>query len=85
MEFPLDLDLAPFVVGPSSTSAQYRLYAVVNHSGSLSFGHYTAYCDLVAFEHTESGIHTQKKQKTNRRFVGIPFIVGFPASVLSWI
>ena len=46
MQFPLDLDLAPFVVGPSSTSAQYRLYAVVNHSGTLSFGHYTAYCDL---------------------------------------
>ena len=47
MQFPLDLDLAPFVVGPSSTSAQYRLYAVVNHSGTLSYGHYTAYCDLV--------------------------------------
>lgn len=46
VQFPLDLDLAPFVVGPSSASAQYRLYAVVNHSGSLSFGHYTAYCKV---------------------------------------
>lgn len=46
VQFPLDLDLAPFVVGPSSTSAQYRLYAVVNHSGTLTCGHYTAYCKV---------------------------------------
>ena len=25
---------------------QYKLYAVVNHSGSLSYGHYTAYCKV---------------------------------------
>lgn len=28
---------------PSEHGAQYRLYAVVNHSGNLGGGHYTAY------------------------------------------
>jgi len=48
VDFPLDLDLDPFVVGPKATTRRtlYRLYAVVNHSGSLSFGHYTAYCKV---------------------------------------
>lgn len=47
VDFPMDLDLDPFVVGPKATTRQlYRLYAVVNHSGSLSFGHYTAYCKV---------------------------------------
>jgi len=54
VQFPLDLDLAPFVVGPSSTSAQYRLYAVVNHSGTLSYGHYTAYCKVGGTEADEN-------------------------------
>ena len=27
------------------TDARYRLYAVVEHEGSMSFGHYTAYVD----------------------------------------
>lgn len=42
---PMDLDLSRWLRGPREESgAQYKLYAVVNHSGSLSFGHYTAYC-----------------------------------------
>jgi len=28
----------------SSTSIQYSIYAIINHSGTLSFGHYTAQC-----------------------------------------
>eukprot|EP00425_Heterocapsa_triquetra_P047038 CAMPEP_0195074464 /NCGR_PEP_ID=MMETSP0448-20130528/17561_1 /TAXON_ID=66468 /ORGANISM="Heterocapsa triquestra, Strain CCMP 448" /LENGTH=835 /DNA_ID=CAMNT_0040106721 /DNA_START=33 /DNA_END=2540 /DNA_ORIENTATION=+ len=41
---PVDLDLTPWVRGsPPARGAQYKLYAVVNHTGSLSFGHYTAY------------------------------------------
>lgn len=47
----MDLDLAPFVMGPGGQDAQYRLYAVVNHSGTLSFGHYTAYCKVGEEEH----------------------------------
>lgn len=40
----LDLDLTPWVVGPTDEKqCQYRLYAVVNHSGTLRYGHYTAY------------------------------------------
>lgn len=41
---PLELDLSSWVRGPlPDHGAQYRLYGVVNHSGTLSFGHYTAY------------------------------------------
>jgi ubiquitin carboxyl-terminal hydrolase 4/11/15 len=41
---PIDLNLAPWVKGAlPEGGAQYRLYAVVNHSGTLNFGHYTAY------------------------------------------
>ncbi|CAJ1425880.1 unnamed protein product [Effrenium voratum] len=45
LQFPFDLNLAPWIVGPCD-GAQYRLYAVVNHTGTLSFGHYTAYCKV---------------------------------------
>mmetsp|Transcript_99083 Transcript_99083/g.317845 ORF Transcript_99083/g.317845 Transcript_99083/m.317845 type:complete len:842 (-) Transcript_99083:58-2583(-) len=42
---PLDLDLDPWLREPRpERGAQYKLYAVVNHSGTLSFGHYTAHC-----------------------------------------
>ncbi|CAK0812062.1 unnamed protein product [Prorocentrum cordatum] len=44
VDAPLDLDLTPWVLGPSDEKQfQYRLYAVVNHSGTLRYGHYTAY------------------------------------------
>jgi len=44
VQAPLDLDLTPWVLGPSEEKqCQYRLYAVVNHSGTLRYGHYTAY------------------------------------------
>jgi ubiquitin carboxyl-terminal hydrolase 4/11/15 len=43
--FPLDnLDLVNFVVGPEKSKAQYDLFAVSQHYGSLSGGHYTALC-----------------------------------------
>merc|ERR1719460_1012472 len=41
---PMELDLAPWIRDPNGKDrGLYRLYAVVNHSGSMSFGHYTAY------------------------------------------
>eukprot|EP00928_Gymnodinium_smaydae_P030946 TRINITY_DN22869_c0_g1_i1.p1 TRINITY_DN22869_c0_g1~~TRINITY_DN22869_c0_g1_i1.p1 ORF type:complete len:944 (+),score=202.04 TRINITY_DN22869_c0_g1_i1:27-2834(+) len=44
VQAPFHLDLEPWLRGPvSERGATYELYAVVNHSGSLSFGHYTAY------------------------------------------
>eukprot|EP00850_Spirogloea_muscicola_P007586 SM000038S14399 [mRNA] locus=s38:788482:790069:- [translate_table: standard] len=48
VHFDLDgLDCRPFVSGSSPTKAscpQYDLFAVINHVGSLSSGHYTASC-----------------------------------------
>ena len=39
------LSLKPFVIGPDDGNAeQYRLYAVSNHIGGVSCGHYTAHC-----------------------------------------
>ena len=49
VQFPVtDLDFSPFVQGPEAGDSEekrllYDLYAVSNHSGSLDFGHYTAY------------------------------------------
>jgi len=43
VQAPMKLDLAPWIQGPVKSSARYMLTSVVNHSGSLGFGHYTAY------------------------------------------
>ncbi|XP_048472021.1 putative ubiquitin carboxyl-terminal hydrolase 50 isoform X1 [Rhincodon typus] len=43
--FPLeDLDLSQYTTNPSTQQLKYHLYAVVNHTGTLDSGHYTAYC-----------------------------------------
>ncbi|XP_041030822.1 putative ubiquitin carboxyl-terminal hydrolase 50 [Carcharodon carcharias] len=43
--FPLeDLDLSQYTTSPSTQQMKYHLYAVVNHTGTLDSGHYTAYC-----------------------------------------
>ncbi|KAM5171887.1 ubiquitin carboxyl-terminal hydrolase 50 [Mantella aurantiaca] len=43
--FPLtNLDISPFVTTSNDNPPKYNLYSVVNHSGELEFGHYTAYC-----------------------------------------
>jgi ubiquitin carboxyl-terminal hydrolase 4/11/15 len=44
VDAPLELDLGRWLRGPApECGAQYKLSAVVNHSGSLACGHYTAY------------------------------------------
>lgn len=43
VDFPLELDMAPYMVEPPDHPVLYRLYAVSNHSGSLGSGHYTAF------------------------------------------
>lgn len=44
VNFPIkDLDLDKFVINPKVKGVKYDLFAVSNHSGSLSGGHYTAY------------------------------------------
>ncbi|XP_068131488.1 ubiquitin carboxyl-terminal hydrolase 50 isoform X2 [Hyperolius riggenbachi] len=43
--FPLEnLDMSPFLSTYYVQYPKYNLYSVVNHSGELEFGHYTAYC-----------------------------------------
>ncbi|XP_072004412.1 ubiquitin carboxyl-terminal hydrolase 50 [Engystomops pustulosus] len=45
VEFPMkNLDLSPFVSPLIVKQQKYKLYAIVNHSGELDFGHYTAFC-----------------------------------------
>jgi len=40
-----ELCMRPFKIGPDDGNQElYRLYAVSNHSGGVSFGHYTAHC-----------------------------------------
>ncbi|MBN3296364.1 UBP50 hydrolase, partial [Amia calva] len=39
-----NLDLSPYVSPSSSKHKTYWLYAVINHSGDLNAGHYTACC-----------------------------------------
>jgi ubiquitin carboxyl-terminal hydrolase 4/11/15 len=42
--FPIEgLDMSSYVLGPQEKPIIYDLYAVSNHFGSMSFGHYTAY------------------------------------------
>jgi hypothetical protein len=46
VNFPLtDLDLSKYILSEDKTRPiKYDLFAVANHYGSLSFGHYTAFC-----------------------------------------
>ncbi|NXG79149.1 UBP50 hydrolase, partial [Baryphthengus martii] len=45
IRYPLNnLDLSPYVSSPFYTDAEYSLCAVVNHSGFVDGGHYTAFC-----------------------------------------
>lgn len=45
INFPLkNLDLSPFLSSSNEKHPKYNLYAVVNHSGEVEHGHYTAYC-----------------------------------------
>ncbi|XP_067441149.1 ubiquitin carboxyl-terminal hydrolase 2-like [Thunnus thynnus] len=44
--FSMKLDLSPFLSSSAQNTScsSYRLYAVVNHTGHLNMGHYTALC-----------------------------------------
>lgn len=46
IKYELELDMASFVIKPHEDTI-YELYAVSNHSGSFSGGHYTAYCKYI--------------------------------------
>ncbi|CAH1392970.1 unnamed protein product [Nezara viridula] len=45
VDFPLtNLRLAKYIINPSEQDVKYDLVGVINHYGTLSGGHYTAYC-----------------------------------------
>ena len=45
VDFPInDLDMKKYVVGPDKNHSVYDLFAVSQHYGSSTFGHYTAVC-----------------------------------------
>ena len=45
VSYPInDLDLSKYIVGPEKKNAKYDLYGVIQHTGSLNEGHYTAIC-----------------------------------------
>ncbi|XP_068266627.1 ubiquitin carboxyl-terminal hydrolase 50 [Nyctibius grandis] len=45
IHYPLsDLDLSPYSSRLFCKDTEYSLHAVVNHSGLLNYGHYTAFC-----------------------------------------
>ena len=45
ISFPVDnLDITKYTYLKKKEDCQYKLYAIANHSGTSSFGHYTSYC-----------------------------------------
>ncbi len=44
VSFDLELDLSPYVIPGLQSTTKYKLIGIVNHSGSLEGGHYTALC-----------------------------------------
>ncbi|KAM4597263.1 uncharacterized protein V3H82_023383 [Fundulus diaphanus] len=44
VSFSKELDVAPFLSRSAQGVSSYHLYAVVNHTGHLDMGHYTALC-----------------------------------------
>lgn len=45
VDFPLtNLRLAKYIINPTEQDVKYDLVGVINHYGTLSGGHYTAYC-----------------------------------------
>ena len=44
VEFPTELDMAPWLLSPDASGTVYDLYGVSNHMGGMGGGHYTAFC-----------------------------------------
>jgi ubiquitin carboxyl-terminal hydrolase 4/11/15 len=44
IKFENELNMSPFICGPNKENSIYELYAISQHYGSLSSGHYTALC-----------------------------------------
>lgn len=68
IDFPLDnLDMTDHVAGPLKNPMTYDLYSVANHEGSLSSGHYYAFCGLGGEDQEEEitaeNKHSKKKEE----------------------
>ena len=50
ISYPLELDMSPYsskmCINSGEKGAMYSLYGIVEHSGKLNQGHYTAYVKL---------------------------------------
>ncbi|XP_038123767.1 putative ubiquitin carboxyl-terminal hydrolase 50 [Cyprinodon tularosa] len=44
VSFSMELDISAFLSSSAQETSPYHLYAVVNHTGHLDMGHYTAVC-----------------------------------------
>ncbi|KAK8893646.1 hypothetical protein M9Y10_022072 [Tritrichomonas musculus] len=56
VHYPSEIDISQFLAGPQHNERMlYRLYAVSEHSGSLSGGHYTAHAKVSKKDMSESG------------------------------
>ena len=67
IEYPLtDLDINPFIQSNDKIS-KYDLFGVINHFGSLEYGHYTSYCfnyhDNIWYEYNDRIVNKIPKEK----------------------
>jgi ubiquitin C-terminal hydrolase len=49
IDFPQELDVSDYISlkddrDDGSMKTKYKLYAIINHTGGMNFGHYYAYC-----------------------------------------
>ena len=44
IDFPLNLDISPYKFGRDKSGCDYKLFAVGNHVGQMTFGHCFAFC-----------------------------------------
>ena len=67
IRFPLDdLSIKKYFVGYEKNQAKYKCIGVVNHMGSLSFGHYTAYArniDNKWYEYNDADVSTTSGER----------------------
>jgi ubiquitin carboxyl-terminal hydrolase 4/11/15 len=81
VDFPVELDMEPYVVGPQRGVAnlKYRLYGVSEHMGGMCGGHYTAHAfvrepgksdgEWCSFDDSRASEATESRAKTRSAYV----------------
>ena len=72
IDFPREnFDLSPYVVGPEKSKAKYDLFAVSQHYGSMSGGHYTAVCrnENSWFKFDDESVYKETEVVTNSAYL----------------